>query len=99
VLCSERLENRIIGVNAIPGAADEQSAYCSKLAGMSGIIHVLKLLCMKFGIGHGSIQIGLDSDQALKAAAGTWPFNAAQADYDLIKDIRTKIKALPIQIT
>ncbi len=97
--CSERLENRIIGVNAVPGAADEQSAYRSELAGVSGIIHILKLLCKKFSIKDGSVQIGLDGDQALKAAAGTWPLKAGQADYDLIKDIRAKIKALPIQIT
>ena len=45
MLCSNRIENRIIGVNAVPGAADEQSAYRSELAGVSGIIHTLKLLC------------------------------------------------------
>jgi ribonuclease HI len=99
MLCLDRIENRIIGVNAVPGAADEQSAYRSELAGVSGIIHTLKLLCKKFQITQGSVQIGLDDDQALKAAAGTWPLKPAQANYNLIKDIRAKIKALPIKIT
>jgi ribonuclease HI len=99
MLCSEQLENRIIGVNSVPGTADKQSAYRSELSGVSGIIHILKLLCLKFKIQEGSVQIGLDGDQALKAAAGTWPLKAGQADYDLIKDIRAKIKALPITIT
>jgi hypothetical protein len=99
MLCSERLENRIIGVNAVPGAADEQSAYRSELAGVSGSIHILKLLCTKFKIQAGSVQIGLDGDQAMKAAAGTWPLKVGQADYDLVKDIRAKIKELPIKIT
>jgi hypothetical protein len=60
---------------------------------------MLKLLCKKFKITQGLVQIGLDGDQALKAAAGASPLKAAQADYDLIKDIRVKIKALPITIT
>jgi hypothetical protein len=107
MICSDPIANRIISINAVPGAADEQSAYRSELAGVSGIMHTLKLLCKKFKITQGSVQIGLDGsvqigldgDQALKVAAGTWPLKVAQADYNLIRDIRAKIKALPITIT
>lgn len=99
MLCSERLDNRIIGVNTVPGNSTEQSAYRSELAGVSGIIHMLKLLCVKCKITKGSVKIGLDGEQAMKAAGGSWPLKYEQADYDLIKDIRNKIKALPIQIT
>jgi hypothetical protein len=71
MICSDPIANRIISINAVPGAADEQSAYRSELAGVSGIMHTLKLLCKKFKITQGSVQIGLDGDQALKVAAGT----------------------------
>jgi hypothetical protein len=88
MLCLVRLENRIIRVNAVPGATEKQITYSrSKLAGVSGSIHILKLLCTKFKIQEGSVQIGLDGNQALTAAAGTWPLKVGQSDYDLVKDI------------
>jgi hypothetical protein len=69
---------QIIGVNAVLGACKDQSAYQSKLAGISGIILVLDMLCKKLKIDDGSIQIGLSGQQAL---------NIVQPDYDLLKAI------------
>ena len=98
LVCAEDDSQRIIGVNAVPGACKEQSAYRSELAGISGILMVLDILCKKFKITSGSIEIGLDGQQALIAASEDWPLNIAQPDFDLLKDIRAKIQKLPLQI-
>jgi hypothetical protein len=79
-------------VNAVPGACQEQSAYRSELAGVSGILMVLDIVCKKFKIKSGGIEIGLDGQQAMIAASEDWPLNIAQPDFDLLKDIRGKIK-------
>jgi hypothetical protein len=99
LVCAEDDSKKIIGVNAVPGACKEQSAYRSELAGVSGILMVLDILCKKFRIQSGGIEIGLDGQQALIAASEDWPLNIAQPDYDLLKDIRSKIKKLPLTIT
>ncbi len=99
LLCAADVTNCIIGVNAVPGSPSEQSAYRSELAGVSGILLALKILCKKFDITSGSVEIGLDGQQALEAASGNWPLKVHQPDFDLLKDIRAKVKLLPVAIT
>ena len=48
---------------------------------------VLDILCKKFKIQSGGIEIGLDGQQAMLAASKDWPLNIAQPDFDLLKDI------------
>jgi hypothetical protein len=83
--------NRMVGVNAVPGNCQEQSAYRSELAGISGSLAITAAVCRIHDIQAGSITFGLDGNQALKAAAGDWPLNPERPDYDLITDIRAKI--------
>ena len=90
--------NRIISVNAVPGNANEQSAYRSELAGVSGSLAITAAVCRIHDIQEGSITLGLDGQQALLAAAGDWPLNPERPDFDLITDIRTKLKKLPISV-
>jgi hypothetical protein len=52
---------------------------------------------IKTSIRYLSLSIHIDN-QALKAAAGVWPLNPERPDYDLITDIRAKIRQLPITI-
>jgi hypothetical protein len=78
--------------NAVPGACKEQSVYRSELAGISGILMVLDIVCKKFNITVGGIGIGLDGQQAMISASKDWPLNIAQPDFDLLKDIWGKIK-------
>jgi hypothetical protein len=82
-VCAEDDSQRIIDVNAIPGSCKEQSAYQSELAGISGILLVLNIMCKKFKIRSSSIEIGLDGQQALLAASEDWPLNIAQPDFDI----------------
>ena len=40
----------------------------------------------------------MDGDQALIQASGDWPLSPSQADFDMLHDIREKIRRLPITI-
>jgi hypothetical protein len=90
--------NRLISVNSVPGNREEQSAYRSKLAGVSGSLSLISAVCMVHDIHTGSITIGLDSKQAMIAASEDWPLSPARPDYDLFTDIRAKVRGLPIKI-
>jgi hypothetical protein len=90
--------NRIVSVNAVPGNPNEQSAYRSELAGISGSLAITAAVCRIHDINEGSITLGLDGRQALLAAAGDWPLNPARPDFDLITDIRAKVKRLPVRV-
>ena len=50
--------NRIISVNSVPGNREEQSAYRSELAGISGSLSVIAAVCTVHDIQSGSITIG-----------------------------------------
>ena len=90
---------RIISINAVPGPSEDQSAYLSKLAGISGSLLILQVLCNRHNITTGSITIGLDSRSAIDSAKQAHPLNPCQPDHDLLRDIRYKISQLPINIT
>jgi hypothetical protein len=98
LVCAKYDSQRIIGVNAVPGACKYQIAYQSELVGISGVLLVLDILCKKIKINNGSIEIRLDRQQTLITASEEWPLNIAQPDYDLLKDIQAKCKKLPIQV-
>lgn len=55
-------------------------------------------VCRVHDIQSGSITIGLDGEQALIQASGDWPLSPSQADFDMLHDIREKIKRLPITV-
>jgi ribonuclease HI len=95
---SSKEPNRIVSVNSVPGNWNEQSAYRSELAGISGSLAITAAVCHIHDIQEGSITFGLDGNQALKAAAGDWPLNPERPDFDLITDIRAKLRKLPIQV-
>ena len=90
---------RIISVNSVPGNRNEQSAYRSELAGVSGSLSTIAAVCVVHDINTGSISIGLDGEQALIAASEDWPLNPERPDYDLLIDIRAKVRRLPITVT
>ena len=88
----------MISVNTVPGHRQEQSAYRSELAGIEGALAILESVCKVHDIQHGAATIGLDGEQALIEASGDWPLCPSRADFDMLTDIRAKIKRLPIQI-
>ena len=92
-------EGRIIGMNAIPGDATDQSAYRAELGGISGVIATVDCLCRLHRISSGAIQCRLDGYQAMRHASGADPLDPKQASFDLLVDIRNKILLSPITWT
>jgi hypothetical protein len=90
--------NRLISVNSVPGIREEQSAYRSELAGVSGSLSLIVAICMVHDIHTGLITIGLDGKQAMIAASEDWPLSPARPVYDLLTDIGAKVRGLPIKI-
>jgi hypothetical protein len=89
----------MVGVNSIPGETDDQSSYRSKIGGVSGVIETVGILCSLYAIQSGAIEVGLDGEQAMKTIFGNWPLHPKQPDYDLLKDLREKIKKSPLKWT
>jgi hypothetical protein len=92
-------EPLLIGWNGVPGTLTAQSAYRSELAGIAAIITAAKLLVTRFSLSHGAIKIGLDGSEALNQAGGNWPLVPAQADFDMLSDIRRRLALSPIKWT
>lgn len=57
-----------MGTITVPGTAKDQSAYCSKLAGIYSILLCVKKICKFFHITQGSIELGCDGQSALGKA-------------------------------
>jgi hypothetical protein len=91
---------RIVGVNSMPGEKeDPQTSYRSELGGVSGVVETVGIRCDRHSITSGSIEVELDGDQAMENIFGTWPLHPKQADYDLLKDLRKKIRNSPLTWT
>jgi hypothetical protein len=89
----------IVGVNSIPGEKEDQTSYCSKISGVSGIVKTVGIICKWHSITSGVVKVGLDGDQAMKNIFGKWPLHPKQADYDILKDLRKEIKKSPLTWT
>lgn len=87
---------RIIRVNYVSGNRDEQSSYCSELAGVSCSLSIMEAVCTVHDVQMGSITIGLNGEQAMIAASEDWPLNPESPDYDLLTGIRVKVLCLPM---
>ena len=89
-------EARAIGVNTVPGSLEDHSSYRSEISGVSGIVSTVECICAAYGITEGSIEAGLDGDQAMKSISGDWLLKADQADFDLLQDLRAKLARSPL---
>ena len=85
--------------NFVPGNPEDQNSYHGELGGVAGGIVALQILCKYHSIKQGSIEFGLDGEQAMKAVAAQEDPKADAPSYDLLLDIRRKIKELPINVT
>ena len=87
------------GCIQVLGHDDEQESYRAKLSGVAGVVVTMETVCRAYNITSGTLEIGLDGEQAMKAIFGKYPPKVGAASYDLIMVIRRKIKALPITVT
>jgi hypothetical protein len=87
VLEGEDSKNWIIAVNVVLGDPTDQSAYRSELAGIFGIVTMVRALCEVYEILEGSICVGCDGETALKHvfSEGTGSdVDINSADYNII---------------
>ena len=89
----------LTGRNIVPGHINDLHSYRAELGGVMGIVTALTLLCKLHHITQGSIEIGLDGDSALQAVMRDEDPKAHDPSYDLILEIRRKLKALPITVS
>jgi hypothetical protein len=85
--------NRVVGVNGIPGAAEDQSAYSLELGGISGVIAAVHCIYHLHLVTKGTINCRLDGYQALIHGFGVDPLNPQKTSFNLLTDIRNNIKA------
>jgi len=90
---------QITGANQVPGAPDDQCAYRSELAGVVAIVTLLGVLCSFHSIEDGHLELGLDGESVIKRLTQKSPPKISIAHYDMIRDCRERITALPIKIT
>ena len=88
----------LTAANWSPGTKSDQSAYRSKLTGVDSILSALAILVKHHKITSGEITIALDCDTALKTCPPNKPLNIQQPSFDVLQDIRNRIKMLPIVI-
>ena len=91
-------KNALKGCNWVPGLPHEQSPYRSELAGINGVLACLKIIVEKFNITEGSIEIGLDGEAAKDQVEDNNFLKILQPSFDILVDIRERIKDLPIDI-
>jgi hypothetical protein len=91
-------EQCITGYNWVTGTKEDQSSYRSEAAGVSGALAVLDVLVKYYHIESGSVTIALDGLLALQQCAGDWPLSIDQPCFDVLQDVRGRLKALPITV-
>ena len=98
MVASKQDKKPLTAANWSPGTKSDQSAYRSELTGVDSILSALAILVKQYKITSGGITIALDCDTALKTCPPNKPLNIQQPSFDVLQDIRNRIKMLPIII-
>ena len=77
-------------MNIVPGNAWEQSSFRVELGGIASSLVVVKAICEWAHIASGSVTVGLNGKEAMKAVKGSWILSPEDADRDLIFNLRKK---------
>ena len=64
-----------------------------------GILASTAVIIKHYQITKGRLTIAFDGQSALNEAAGEWPLSIDQPCFDLLQEIRNRVKSLPIDIT
>jgi len=90
--------NQIVGTGYTPSSATDQSAYCSELFGLWGILHTVLEFTKVHSIDKGAVTIACNSLSALKQAQYTNTTDPNLVHYDLISAIQNIWKLIPLEI-
>jgi len=86
--------HRIVGMGWMPGTTMDQSAYCSKLFGLWGMLRMIQNFITDQQIQTGQIMIACDGLSAIRQARSSRPVDLEAVHYDLIgaiHQLRTQI--------
>ena len=93
------IENRFVGYNWVPGSPEDQNPYRSELAGINGVLSAIAVIVKMKDITEGEIEIALDGLSAKNQVEKNLDYlSIHQTCFDIIQDIRNRIKELPIRI-
>ncbi len=89
----------VTGSNIVPGSSEDHDSYRAELGGVMGVVVTLALICSLHNVLSGSIEIGLDGEEAMKSIFAEGEPKVDASAYDMITDIRRKLRSLPIVVT
>ena len=85
-----------MGTNWVTGLEEEQSPYRLELAGMDGALSMVAVTIKFFNIEEGGFTIALDGESAMNTAiASAENLKIHQSCYDILQDIRNRLKLMP----
>ena len=91
---NNNINSHIYAVYDTPGNKTDQSPYRSEIGEFSMMLLILQCVIRYHGITQRSIQLGLDGKKATEQASGKFLVYPKQRSFDMLVDIRTKIKLL-----
>ena len=94
-----RMFSNVTGSNIVPGLQDEQDSYRAEIGGVMGILTAVEILCSKYAIQSGSLELGLDGKSAKEAIFSDLPPKVEAKAYDLLRATRGVLSRLPIHVT
>jgi hypothetical protein len=86
-------DHRILGTNITPGSPDDINPYRAELAGIFAIVVAVEAIVAFHDIQSGSIELGCDCESGITTIFEHTYDKPKQPHYDLIHEIRQKIKA------
>ena len=89
-------KNRLTGMNWVVGTKQDQNPYRSEIAGIDGALSMVAIIVQFFNIDQGGIEIALDGQSTLNRAKDSIDdLKIGQSCYDILQDIRNRLKLLP----
>ena len=89
----------VSGQNCIPGNPTNQNSYRAELGGIMGVVVSLGIMCKLHNITAGQVEMGLDGKEVMNQVFATKDPTPNAPSYDMILDIRRKIKLLVLPLT
>ena len=77
------------GCNWIPGIPKEQNSCRSELAGIDGVLSVIKVIVQHYQIEDGSIKIACNGEAAIDGVKDDYFLKINQSCFDMIQDIKS----------
>lgn len=94
---SSTYENRVHGVNKVPGPIGDGDSYRCELAGLYSIVVIVTTIARYYHLPHGKCTIACDNESSLKVFLPDFCPNPKGASYDLVSAIWNILQESPIE--